>query len=99
MDATEEFIRGMDFERFAKDKKTTFAVIRAMEVIGEAAKNIPQLIRSRYPQVPWKDMAAMRDKVIHEYFGVDLKVVWKTAKEDIPSLRPPVENLLKDLGG
>lgn len=99
INAIEEFTKGMDFEEFARDRKTSFAVIRGLEIIGEAAKSIPKSIRNRYPAVPWRDMAAMRDKVIHEYFGVNLKVIWKTAKEDIPPLQLLIDNLLKDLGG
>ena len=62
------------------------AAIRALEIIDEAAKNIPNPIKARYPQIPWKDMAGMRDKVIYAYFGVDLKRVWNTVNKDIPSL-------------
>ena len=98
INAIEEFTKGMKFEDFTKDRKTIFAVVRCIEIIGEATKNIPKSIRSRYPEIPWKDMAGMRDKVIHEYFGVDFKVVWKTADEDVPSLKPLIQNVLKDLG-
>jgi len=94
----EEFTKGMDFDDFIRDRKTVFAVIRGMEVIGEAAKHIPNSARNKYPGIPWKDMTAMRDKITHEYFGVNLKVIWKTAKEDIPQLKPLVQNMLKDLG-
>ena len=90
LDALEKinnFTVGLDFERFAKDDKTTFAVIRALEIIGEAARKIPKSIRSRYPNVPWQDMAGMRDKLIHDYFGVDLRVVWKTLQIDLPPLQ------------
>ena len=89
----ESFIENMDFEDFSKDKKTINAVIRSIEVIGEAAKNIPKPIRDKYPQVPWKKMAGMRDKMIHEYFGVDIEILWKTVKEDIPSLKPLMKKI------
>jgi uncharacterized protein with HEPN domain len=89
----ESFIEGMTFEDFLRDKKTQNAVIRSIEVIGEAAKKIPKSIRDKYPSIPWKKMTGMRDKVIHEYFGVDLKILWKTIKEDIPSIKPLIEQL------
>lgn len=98
LDSTKDinsFIANMDFGNFSKDKKTINAVIRSIEVIGEAAKNIPQSVRDKYPSVPWKKMAGMRDKMIHEYFGVDIEILWKTVKEDIPSVKPSMEGLLK----
>jgi uncharacterized protein with HEPN domain len=96
MDAALSFVKGMNYEEFAKDRKTIYAVIRALEIIGEAAKNIPVQVKTRYSQVPWKDMAGMRDKVIHEYFGVDLKRVWSTVNTDIPNLKPCFEKILSD---
>ena len=96
INAIEEFVKGMEFEDFTKDRKTIFAVVRCIEIIGEATKNIPKSIKSRYPEIPWKDMAGMRDKVIHEYFGVDLKRVWRTVKKDIPNLKSLFKRILKD---
>ena len=93
----EEFIENMEFEEFVNDKKTNFAVIRSLEIIGEATKNIPDSIRNKYPHIPWKDMAGTRDKVIHHYFGVDLKVVWKTITEDIPSIKPKLQEILNEI--
>ncbi|MEM0203751.1 MAG: DUF86 domain-containing protein [Archaeoglobaceae archaeon] len=90
------FVEGVDYGDFVKDKKTIYAVIRALEVIGEAVKKIPISVRKHYPEIPWKEMAGMRDKLIHEYFGVDLKRVWKTVKEDIPNLKPLFEKILRD---
>lgn len=72
-------------------------MIRALEVIGEAAKKIPTEIKKKYPQIPWKKMAGMRDKLIHEYFGVNIKVVWKTIKKDVPELKPKIEKMLKEI--
>ena len=92
-----KFVEGMSYEEFAKDDKTVFAVIRAIEIIGEAVKNIPEDIRKKYPEIPWKGMAGMRDKVIHGYFGVDIKVVWDTVKKRIPELKPLVEKMLEEL--
>jgi len=86
----------MDYQTFVKDKKTMYAVIRALEIIGEATKNIPLPIKERYSQIPWKDMAGMRDKVIHAYFGVDLKRVWSTVKIDIPNLKQSFETILTE---
>ncbi len=91
----EEFTSGMDFDEFSRDKKTVFAVIRAFEVIGEATKNVPPEVRRRHPEVPWKDMAGMRDKMIHEYFAIDIPGVWKTVQQDVPTLKPSIEQLIR----
>jgi uncharacterized protein with HEPN domain len=97
MQDAEEFIQGYSYDKFASDKKTLNAVIRSIEVIGEATKRVPDEIREKYPSVPWKEMAGMRDKLIHFYFGVDREAVWLVVKERIPSLKPLIEQILKDL--
>jgi uncharacterized protein with HEPN domain len=95
----EEYTRGLNFEAFARDKKTVDAVVRNFEIIGEAAKHIPAGTRREYPKIPWKEMAGMRDKLIHGYFGVNLEVVWKTVKERLPVLRPLIEEALVGIDG
>ena len=87
----------MSFDEFAADDKTTSAVTRKIEVIGEAAKNIPRNIRQRYKEIPWSDMAGTRDKIIHFYFGVDYEIIWKVIKEKLPQIRHYLEKLLSDL--
>ena len=76
--------REISFEDFIKDPVLMRAFVRSMEVIGEAVKNLPMEFREKYPDVPWKEIAGMRDKLIHEYFGINYKIVWKTVVEDIP---------------
>ncbi len=93
----EEFTKGMTFEEFINDKKTTNAVIRSLEVMGEATKKIPPEIRKKYPEIPWKYIAGMRDKLIHEYHGVDLEIVWEVVKKEIPPLKPKFEEILMEL--
>jgi uncharacterized protein with HEPN domain len=97
IDDIRDFVAGMTFDQFTKDRKTINAVIRSIEVIGEAAKRIPESLRSKHPEIPWKKMAGMQDKMIHEYAGVDLEILWKVATEEIPLIKPPMQNVLSSL--
>ncbi len=92
-----EFIGNMSFDEFLMDKKTQNAVIRSLEFIGEAAKKIPVEIKDKYSDIPWRYMAGMRDKLIHEYHGVDLSIVWQVIREEIPVIKPVIEKLEKEL--
>ena len=93
----EKFTEGMNFDQFQDDEKTIDAVIRKLEIIGEASKNIPQDMRARYTDIPWKEMAGMRDKLAHEYFGVRLDVIWSTIKSRLPQLKLLMQVVLKEL--
>lgn len=87
------YIEGLSFSEFSIDQKTCDAVIRCLEVIGEATKQIPEEVRARYPLIPWRAMAGMRDKIIHSYFMVDYEAVWLVIKEDIPELKPLIKQI------
>jgi uncharacterized protein with HEPN domain len=93
-----QFVAGMTVDQFVGDDKTVYAAVRALEVIGEAVKSIPQPIWDRYSELPWRDIVGMRDKLIHKYFGVNLIAVWKTVHEDLPSLEPVVQRILAEMG-
>jgi len=90
-------MEGLTFEEFKKDRKTADAIIRNFAVIGKAAKNIPDSIKQEHPEIEWKRMTGMRDKLIHEYHGISLKVVWETAEIDLPATKPQLQQLLKNL--
>lgn len=97
MAKAEVFIEAMDYSSFHRDDKTVFAVIRALEIIGEAAKKIPDSFRRQFPIIPWKNLSGMRDKLIHDYVGVSLEVVWRTVTEDIPSVKPALTDMLEQV--
>jgi len=97
MGNAERFVEGMTRQEFSKDTKTAYAVTRCIEIIGEATKNVPAATRRKYPDIPWKQMAGMRDKVIHFYFGVNFERVWLVVKKDIPELKPRLKKVLDDI--
>ena len=80
------YVSGMTFESFAADTRTQDAVIRNLEILGEAAKSLPEQLRAKYPGIPWKSMAGARDRLIHHYFGVNLDVVWQIVITELPQV-------------
>jgi uncharacterized protein with HEPN domain len=92
----QEFTTGMTFEEFSFDRKTIHAVVRCFEIIGEAVKNLPGEVKAKCPEIAWREIAGMRDKMIHEYFGVNLKIVWQTIEEDLPPLGAAIKKLVDE---
>lgn len=92
----QSFIEKVDYDTFSNDKMRQNAVVRSLEIIGEAAKNIPEEVRGKYNTIPWKRMAGMRDKLIHGYFGVDLESVWTVAVERLPELKDDLEKMFAE---
>src|SRR3989344_5518164 len=96
IDEIESFTKNVSKEKFMKEKLIQNAVIRSIEVIGEAVKNLPISFRSKYAEIPWNKIAGMRDKITHHYFGVDLETVWKVIKDDLPELKRNIQMILKE---
>ena len=92
---TETFVRGLSYEQLRNDPKTLKAVMANLVVIGEAATHIPDDVMSAHPGVPWSDMKAMRNHVVHVYFNIDPKIVWDTVKQDFPGVVEPLKALLR----
>jgi len=88
------YTAGLNYEQFMQDNKTQDAVVRNLEIIGEATKNLSSHLRRTYAQIPWKDLAGMRDKMIHHYFGINYEIVWTIAKEELPGLLSQIQDIL-----
>lgn len=87
----------MEYEEFRKDKKTQDAVIRNIEIMGEATKKLSEDMRKDNPNIPWKNIAGTRDKLIHSYFGVNIDIIWSIVQIEIPSLLPKIERIYQNL--
>jgi len=95
--AIERFVEGVEFEDFKKNDEKSSATIRKFEIIGEAVKNLPENTKQMYPDIPWKEIAGFRDKLIHFYFGIKYDLVWLTIKNRIPQIKPLIHRILERL--
>ena len=99
MDKAEILLEGVTYDQFEADFRINFAVVRALEIVGEATKRLPPSLRQRYSNIPWKGMAGMRDRIIHGYDNVDFEIVWDVVKRDVPKIKPQIQQILKDYEG
>jgi uncharacterized protein with HEPN domain len=97
MESTERFVEDISLDELIHDDKTSSAVIRKFEIIGEATKHIPDWLKEKHPEIAWKRMAGMRDRLIHAYFGIDYKLVWDAIKIEIPNLKSKLQEILAEL--
>nr|WP_290665424.1 DUF86 domain-containing protein [Ardenticatena sp.] len=91
----EVYTAGMTYQAFLEDTKTQDAVIRNLEIIGEATKNLSKALREKHPHIPWKGMAGVRDRLIHHYFGLNLDIVWQIVTDELPGVASQLENILR----
>jgi uncharacterized protein with HEPN domain len=96
MHKAEFAIAGVDYRQFAADFMINFVVARALEIVGEATKRLPLELREAYPDIPWRNMAGMRDRIIHGYDNLDFRIMWDVVTQDIPQLKPQLQQILAD---
>jgi uncharacterized protein with HEPN domain len=89
----ERYTAGMDRDLFRHDDKTVDAVVRNLEILGEAARQLPEEQVARYPDIPWRQIASLRNRIVHDYFGLDLDLIWQVIRNDVPLLGRSLENL------
>lgn len=99
IEAIERYMKGVSKEKFCQNQQKQDAVVRRIEIIGEAVKNLPLNFRKKYPQVNWREAAGMRDVVVHEYFGVDISIVWRTIEKDLPIFKKQILEIIEKIGG
>jgi uncharacterized protein with HEPN domain len=98
MEKAEILLNDVTYEQFEADFRINFAVVRAIEIIGEATKRLPMSLREQYPDIPWRNMAGMRDRITHGYDSIKLKIVWDVVKVDNPQIKPQIQQILDDYG-
>lgn len=93
----EKFVENVTQKAFFENKEKQYAVLRGLEIIGEATKNLSEELRAKHREIPWRDIAGMRNKLIHEYFGVKLELVWRTVTDRLPKLKKKIHKILEEI--
>jgi uncharacterized protein with HEPN domain len=96
MESIQEFLGDMNLNELINDDKTSSAIIMKFGIIGEATKHLPDELKEKHPEIPWKNMSGMRDRLIHAYFGIDHDLVWKAIETEIPKLKPQLKKILRE---
>ena len=96
LDLIEEYVEDMEFENFKEDRKTVDAVVRNLEIIGEAARYIPDAVKEKFAEVDWKGVVGLRNRIAHEYFGLSLSVIWRIIKEEFKPLKEQMRKILEE---
>lgn len=99
IDLIEDYSEGVTESEFIRSSSLQDMIVRRIEIIGEAVKNLPDDLKREHPQIPWRDIAGLRDIVVHQYFGLDLELIWYVIKEDIPQLKPRILSVRDELQG
>ncbi len=95
----EIFTENVEFEAFQANREKVLAVVKSIEILGEAVKKVPDDIRNQYPDIPWKSIAGMRDVLVHEYWGIDVNIIWATVQEGLPPLKATITEIVTDVSG
>lgn len=93
----EAFTASIDFEDFRANREKVYAIVKLIEILGEAVKQIPPEVRAQYPEIPWQSIAGMRDVLVHEYWGIDVNVIWATVQQGLPPLKLVITELIQSV--
>ncbi len=99
IDRIEQYIKNMSFDAFSDDQKSVDAVVRNLEIIGEAASRLPDEFKEKYSEIEWYKVVGLRHRIVHEYFGIDLEIIWQILQKDLPELRQKITRIMSDEGG
>ena len=99
IDRIEQYIENLSFDAFSKDRKSVDAVVRNLEIIGEAASRLPDEFKEKYSEIEWYKVVGLRHRIVHEYFGVDLEIIWQILQKDLPELKHKIMQIMSDEGG
>jgi uncharacterized protein with HEPN domain len=98
IDRIEQYIKNLSFDAFSDDQKSVDAVVRNLEIIGEAANRLPDEFKEKYSEIEWHKVVGLRHRIVHEYFGIDLEIIWQILKKDLPELKSKIMQIMSEEG-
>jgi len=99
IDRIEQYIENLSFDAFSEDQKSVDAVVRNLEIIGEAAKRLPDELKEKYSEIEWHKVVGLRHRIVHEYFGIDIEIIWQILQKDLPALKHKIMQIMSEEGG